>query len=503
MKKKITIISIIVATLVLAVLVAHFYKDTGNKLKDLPKPEISGGTRGELGIDKNINEKTIDEYLNRPDAVYRDMRMLEDPGNYEAIGGDRFLSGYIKGFEVIPLPYIIPVTGLPNEVGETYTGTTLFYYDNGTYIANYEESIEIIEKIFPKDKVIFLMCGGGGYAGMTKNFLISLGWDENKIYNVGGYWYYKGKNNITVKKEVDGVVSYDFEKVPYHDIQFDELTKSSNYRESNIKVKELKISTNHIELEEGSSFKLNVIVLPNEAANKKIIWSSSNSDVATITDEGLVKGVKSGKTTITATSVDGNKKVTCDVIVNKKEIRELIKLDDIREESSELAMYDINKINQEFYTLTTNSDGSTKEEYLESDGRVNYLWKEEYNKSQEKINEALKKRLEIFNKVIDAKKSFIVVIEDTDCESNYSVSEAAKEILDQKGYNYFLVSTIAGAGNGDTTFFESKLDVSDYNGGAIAIIKKGKLYVSSSPETTAFNNKEDIINWLSKYIEIK
>ncbi len=41
--------------------------------------------------------------------------------------------GYIEGFEVIPLPYIIPVTGLPNEVGETYTGTTLFYDDNGTY----------------------------------------------------------------------------------------------------------------------------------------------------------------------------------------------------------------------------------------------------------------------------------------------------------------------------------------------------------------------------------
>ena len=48
--------------------------------------------------------------------------------------------------------------------------------------------MDIIEQIFPKDKVIFLMCGGGGYAGMTKNFLVSMGWDENKIYNVGGYW---------------------------------------------------------------------------------------------------------------------------------------------------------------------------------------------------------------------------------------------------------------------------------------------------------------------------
>ena len=90
-----------------------------NNVKELPKPEITGGARGELGIDKNINEDTIDEYLGREDSVYRDMRMLEDPGNFEAIGGDRYLSGYVDGFEVIPLPYIIPVSGLPSEVGDT------------------------------------------------------------------------------------------------------------------------------------------------------------------------------------------------------------------------------------------------------------------------------------------------------------------------------------------------------------------------------------------------
>ena len=47
-----------------------------NTLKDLPVPELSEGQRGELGIDKNVNESTIDEYLNRSDAVYRDLRML-------------------------------------------------------------------------------------------------------------------------------------------------------------------------------------------------------------------------------------------------------------------------------------------------------------------------------------------------------------------------------------------------------------------------------------------
>lgn len=68
------------------------------------------------------------------------------------------------------------------------------------------------------------MCGGGGYAGMTKTMLVALGWDENNIYNVGGYWYYNGKNNVIVKNVAeDNSITYDFWKVPYHNIDFDKL----------------------------------------------------------------------------------------------------------------------------------------------------------------------------------------------------------------------------------------------------------------------------------------
>ena len=189
----------------------------------LPKPQKTTGQRGELGIDKNINEETIDKYLGRYDSVYRDMRMLKDPGNYESIGGDSYLSGFVEGFEVIPYPYLTKVEGLPESVGESYTGKTLFSKnEEGESVANYEESMDILEYIFPKDKYIFLMCGGGGYAGMTKQLLVSLGWDENKIYNTGGYWYYEGKHNVEVKNS-DYEDSYDFWKVPYHNIDFTTL----------------------------------------------------------------------------------------------------------------------------------------------------------------------------------------------------------------------------------------------------------------------------------------
>ena len=192
----------------------------------LPTPEIEDGIRGkQFEIDKNINERTIDKYLNRDDVCYRDMRMLIDPANYEAIGGDSYLSGYIKGFDVTPFPLIAPLNGLPKEVGIGYQGDTLFSYVNNIYIPNYQESFSIIENLFPKDKSIFLMCGGGGYAYMMKTFLISNGWDKNKIYNVGGYWYYEGKNNIAIKYIENNEVKYNFDKVIYHNIDFTSLTK--------------------------------------------------------------------------------------------------------------------------------------------------------------------------------------------------------------------------------------------------------------------------------------
>lgn len=227
MRNKETIgLIIAVVALIGGLALGTFLTQRSNVLPELPKPELSEGQRGQLGIDKNINESTIDKYLYRDDSVYYDVRMLEDPANYEEIGGDRYLSGLVDGFEVVSYPYLVNVEGLPEAVGSTYTGKTLFTQKDGKYTANYEESQKILEDLFPKDKNIFLMCGGGGYSGMTKQLLTKLGWDGDKIYVVGAYWSYAGVNNVEVKqKDDEGNVSYAFWKVPYHDIDFDELTE--------------------------------------------------------------------------------------------------------------------------------------------------------------------------------------------------------------------------------------------------------------------------------------
>lgn len=230
MKKNLKYVLLAILLLSLGLNIYNLVNRKTSKTSELPKPELSEGLRGTFGIDKNINETTIDNYLNRSDSVYRDMRMLKDPGNYEAIGGDSYLSGFIKGFEVVPYPYIVNVTGLPEEVGKTYEGKTLFTLKDGKYIANYNESLSILEYLFPKDKNIFLMCGAGGYAGNTKEMLVALGWDENKIYNIGGYWYYNGNNNVEVKRTTNNKTYYDFYKINYHNIDFTNLTKVSKWK---------------------------------------------------------------------------------------------------------------------------------------------------------------------------------------------------------------------------------------------------------------------------------
>ena len=70
-------------------------------------------------------------------------------------------------------------------------------------------------------------------------------------------------------------------------------------------------------LVEGENQKLTATISPSNAENKAVIWSSSNSSVASV-KEGLVTAVKSGNATITVKSDDGGKTATCAVTVNAK-----------------------------------------------------------------------------------------------------------------------------------------------------------------------------------------
>ena len=70
--------------------------------------------------------------------------------------------------------------------------------------------------------------------------------------------------------------------------------------------------------------KLEPVVEPENAANKKVKWSSSNEKVATVDSDGWVQGVASGDATITATTEDGGFKATCKVTVFRDGAAEIV-----------------------------------------------------------------------------------------------------------------------------------------------------------------------------------
>lgn len=67
---------------------------------------------------------------------------------------------------------------------------------------------------------------------------------------------------------------------------------------------------------EGDEFTFAPSIAPENASNKSVNWTCDNEKVATVSAAGVVKALKAGKATITATTVDQNKTASCSVEVS-------------------------------------------------------------------------------------------------------------------------------------------------------------------------------------------
>lgn len=184
-----------------------------DRIERVKLPDAEPDETSEFGVDKNVNMDTIDKYLvsSPKELVFRDMRMLNDPANYAAVGGNSQLDISIEGFKITPFPFIGTLRELPVE--GAYSGEQLFeitWDDDGGIAAakpRFSQSLQILEDLFPRDKYIALICGGAGYAAMMKSLLVYLGWDAARIYNAGGAWYYTGDFAVQL-------ISHDDKNVP-------------------------------------------------------------------------------------------------------------------------------------------------------------------------------------------------------------------------------------------------------------------------------------------------
>ena len=91
-----------------------------------------------------------------------------------------------------------------------------------------------------------------------------------------------------------------------------------------IKVDKIVLSPTSMTLNVGESNKITATVKPDNAADKEIVWSSSDPSIATVDSNGKVTGLKEGTVTITAKTKDGKVVSTSTVTVKAIKVNEIV-----------------------------------------------------------------------------------------------------------------------------------------------------------------------------------
>ncbi len=84
-----------------------------------------------------------------------------------------------------------------------------------------------------------------------------------------------------------------------------------------ISVTSVELNKNSMVKKKGETEQLEATVLPENATNKKLTWESSDTNIATVNESGLVTALGTGKATITVKTVDGGRTAVCIVTVNQ------------------------------------------------------------------------------------------------------------------------------------------------------------------------------------------
>lgn len=98
------------------------------------------------------------------------------------------------------------------------------------------------------------------------------------------------------------------------------LLNSCKKEDETVSVTGVTINTSELTVIVGQTATLTATIAPENAENKDFIWNSSDPTVASVTNAGLVVGVKVGTATLTVTTKDGAKTASCAITVNQSGI---------------------------------------------------------------------------------------------------------------------------------------------------------------------------------------
>lgn len=114
-------------------------------------------------------------------------------------------------------------------------------------------------------------------------------------------WYAKDEtnpHNFDLILTSDLALSAKFQKI--------DTESSSEYSEQTIFVTDLDASVEKKEIKVGETIQINTSIVPDNASNKTVKFNSSNNRLATVSQTGLIKGIRVGEVTISISTTDSS-----------------------------------------------------------------------------------------------------------------------------------------------------------------------------------------------------
>ena len=256
-----------------------------------------------------------------------------------------------------------------------------------------------------------------------ETYYVTHGYNNSSAYTVSGYWTKtdgnafvitassSGNGGCEIKGNQVGTSTLNWWGVIYAggSLWEDDYYWTVNVQPKSKKVTNIILNKTSSSLVVGGQEQLSATVLPTDATNPNINWNSSNNNVATVNNRGLVEAKNTGTTTITCSAVDGSGvKATCSVTV-----------------VSDYKLADINESNfpdENFRNYLLSQDYGSDGKLMASEAtKASQIWVESKNITSLKGIEffsSLKKLSCAKNKLTSLDLSSNTMLESLYCESN-------------------------------------------------------------------------------------
>lgn len=150
--------------------------------------------------------------------------------------------------------------------------------------------------------IIFDSNGGTEVASITvkENESVTRPEDPTREGYIFSGWYYNEE-------------LYDFE-IPLNE---NIVLKAKWLEEGNVEIQGIELNTKEISIAPGETAVLVATFIPENSKVEKLVWSSSDKSIATVDENGNIKGIKEGEVTITVATEDGKYTATSKVTITK------------------------------------------------------------------------------------------------------------------------------------------------------------------------------------------